>query len=728
MAFTYVTGFPRIGENRELKFVLEDFWAKKRDFSEVQKVAKELRAKHWNYQKEANISYISSNDFSFYDGMLDCCIMLGAIPDRFKEIEDSITRYFAMARGDEKRVAMAMLKWFNTNYHYIVPELSASMSFNIDTSKIKNEYNEAKALGIKTKINIIGPLTFLLLSKSIDGSNPLSLFDRLLEAYVGILKDISSLDNELVVQFDEPIFAKDTNKELLKLLKVAYESLSKVASNIKIAVVTYFDRANELVEALKDVNIWAIGLDFVYGYENIKALDNLGDKMLIAGVIDGRNVWKDKKGAKLLSEILKKIPKEKIIISTSCSLLHVPYSLRFEDALKEEVKSKLSFALEKLEELKNLANAFENNELKAIENETDSSRIKATPLPYKRSEYIKRSTIQKEELKLPLLPTTTIGSFPQTKEIRALRASYKKGEISKDQYEAGIKSAINDCIRFQENIGLDVLVHGEFERNDMVEYFGELLDGFAFSKNGWVQSYGSRCVKPPLLYASVKRRDSLGYEWILYAQSQTNKIVKGMLTGPVTILNWSFVRDDIPKSEVAFEVAQALSQEIDELQKRGIKIIQVDEAAFKEGYPLRSEKVKDYEAWAIESFKSAVSTAWDKTQIHTHMCYSDFNDIIKSIEALDADVITIETSRNGNRLLDVFKRVDYKAQIGPGVYDIHSPRIPSKEEIKTQIKSFFEVFPKEKLWVNPDCGLKTRNWPEVKEALKNMVEAAKELR
>ncbi|AHJ12311.1 5-methyltetrahydropteroyltriglutamate--homocysteine S-methyltransferase [Sulfurospirillum multivorans] len=726
MSQTYVTGFPRIGEKRELKFALEAYWAGNSDFETVKSVAKTLRERHWNYQKERHIDFISCNDFSLYDTMLDTAVMLGAIPPRFQGIEDKTERYFAMARGDAQRSAMEMTKWFNTNYHYIVPEIHAHMAFKVDISKIVDEYIEAKALGIDPKINLIGPLTFLALCNPVDGSDLFGFFDDVVEAYAKVLHAISSLGENIVIQFDEPLFAKTLEAKFLSLLKIAYERLGTVSRHLKIAVVTYFDRANEAVEILGNCPIWAIGLDFVYGEENLEALLHVNDKMLIAGLIDGRNVWKNNasKTYVLIEKISKTIDADHIILSTSCSLLHVPFSTRFEEKLAPEVKSRLSFALEKLEELEQINTLWEKREKPEISACTQKApSVKSSGIFYTRSAYATRFALQQKALNLPLFPTTTIGSFPQTKETRAVRNAYKKGEITREQYEASLKESIKECVAIQEELGLDVLVHGEFERNDMVEYFGELLEGFAFSQNGWVQSYGSRCVKPPLLYGNVSRKQPLSVDWTVYAQSLTDKPMKGMLTGPVTILNWSFVRDDIPKSEVAYEVATAIAEEVDELQRHDIKIIQVDEAAFKEGYPLRAEKIKAYEKWAVESFKASVGTAWDQTQIHTHMCYSNFNDIIDTIERMDADVITIETSRSGNKLLKVFQKANYKAQIGPGVYDIHSPRVPSVEEMSEQIKAFLQVLPKEQLWINPDCGLKTRGWSETKAALANMIKA-----
>ncbi len=751
---SYVVGFPRIGEQRELKKVLESFWTKNCSFDEVKKVASKLKNRHWNYQKEAGIKFISSNDFSLYDNVLDTCIMLNAIPKRFQDLKDE-ELYFSMARGNDKSVAMEMTKWFNTNYHYIVPELSLEDEYKLNAKKIIEEYKEAKELGIKTKINIIGPLTFLGLSKRIDNGDVFELYPKVLAIYKVLIEQISKLDDEIFVQIDEPIFVKDNDSKLLSLIKPTYDCLANIAQNIKIIVTTYYEHSNEATNILVNTPIWALGLDFLYGKENFKSLDLIAnsDKKLIAGVVDGRNIWVNdiQKTLLLLGEFNKKIKKENIIVSTSCSLLHTPFTLKYEEKLDEEIKSWLSYACEKLQELRLISKIFstgieslQNGDLKYYDkninvnhNRRSSLRINDKNVQKRTKEFKnisrqgafeERIKVQKELLKYEDLATTTIGSFPQTPEIRNSRRDFKKGYISKEQYEKDMKTYIDYCIAFQEECGLEVLVHGEPERNDMVEYFGEQLNGFAFSQNGWVQSYGSRCVKPPFIYGDVSRPKPMTVDWITYAQKQTSKIMKGMLTGPVTILNWSFVRDDIQRSDVSKQIAVALSDEIDDLQKEGIKIIQVDEAAFKEGYPLRANKIKDYESWAVRDFKISVSTAYEKTQIHTHMCYSQFNDIIKTIEDMDADVISIETARSGNELLKIFKEVGYKQEVGPGVYDIHSPRVPSVEEMKTQIKLLLEVLPKEQLWINPDCGLKTRKWPETKQSLINMVEAVKQIR
>jgi len=751
---TYAVGFPRIGEQRELKKVLENFWSKKCEFSEVTKIASQLKERHWNYQKDAGIEYISSNDFSLYDNMLDTAIMITAIPKRFQHLKKE-ELYFAMARGDKNSVAMEMTKWFNTNYHYIVPELSLEDEFALNASKIINEYNEAKALGIKTKINIIGPLTFLGLSKRTDGGDTYELLEKILPIYEKLLEEIAKLDDEVTVQIDEPIFVKESEKEVLSLIGLTYDRLANVSQKIKIIVTTYFEHSKEATQILVNTPIWAIGLDFLYGKENIDSLALIAKsgKKLIAGVIDGRNIWKNdvQKTVALLNEIEKVVSKDSIIISSSCSLLHTPFTLKYEEKMDSEIKNWLSYAVEKLDEISLVSKIFftkkedlgaatllelehnqntnrNRNTSERIHNKAVQKRVENFTKLSRDGAYEDRIKIQKEILGYKDLATTTIGSFPQTQEIRKARQEYKKNIISEAEYEKEMKNYIDECVRFQEECDIEVLVHGEPERNDMVEYFGEQLDGYGFSQNGWVQSYGSRCVKPPFIYGDISRPKPMTVDWITYAQNQTKRIMKGMLTGPVTILNWSFVRDDKERSEVSKQIAVALSDEINDLQNAGIKIIQVDEAAFKEGYPLRNDKIKIYEQWAVRDFKISVSSAKVETQIHTHMCYSEFNDIIETIEDMDADVISIETARSGNELLKIFKEVGYKQEVGPGVYDIHSPRIPSVDEMVKQIKLLLEVLPKSQLWINPDCGLKTRKWEEVKPSLKNMVEAVKIIR
>lgn len=749
-----IIGFPRIGQNRELKKALEAFWAGKCSQSELENVAKELRAKHWEAQKHQD--FVCVNDFSYYDNILDLAYALGAKPARFKELS-GLEGYFAMARGHAKGVACEMTKWFNTNYHYVVPELSENDNYEANVDSIKSQYAQAKALGLKPKISLIGLFTLFGLSK-IAAGEPKVIFTKLKNAYLTLIDEIAKLDSEVVVEFSEPIFVRgwqsDTPQAQCVYDKAAitevYEAIVK--KGIKAIVSTFFEHSNELTEVLLGTSIYGIGLDFVAGSKNTKALESIAksDKILFAGIIDGRNIWVADLDSKLktLESIAAVVPKERIVLTTSCSLLHVPFGKDDESKIDPQILSWISFAKEKLEELRVLEDLFQNGvggankgffesnkainaarrtsektNNKAVRNRVSANTLKARNIAFK-----ERIKIQREELGYPDLATTTIGSFPQTPELRALRLGYKKGAITKDAYESGIKEYIKDCVAFQEEIGLDILVHGEPERNDMVEYFGEQLEGFVFSQNGWVQSYGSRCVKPPIIFGDVARPQAMTLSWIQYAQSLTKKIMKGMLTGPVTILNWSFVRDDLSRSQVCEQIALAIADEIDDLQKGGVKIIQVDEAAFKEGYPLRAENIKEYESWALECFKISTAVAKANTQIHTHMCYSEFNDIIKTIEAMDADVISIETARSGNELLKVFKQVGYTHEVGPGVYDIHSPRIPSVSEIEMQIRALLEVLPKEQLWINPDCGLKTRKWEEVKPSLKNMVEAVKAVR
>lgn len=747
-----ILGFPRIGKNRELKKALENFWNCKCSEQELELVAKELREKHWLQQKD--LKYVCVNDFSFYDNVLDLAYFLNAKPKRFNELV-GLEGYFAMARGHAKGVACEMTKWFNTNYHYVVPELSEDDNYKADISRIQAYYNEAKTLGFTPKISLIGLFTFFGLSKVVDG-NPASIFSNLKSAYLELIQEIAILDSKVVVEFNEPIFSQGLCKEIFSFLDIESEIINLyntiVESGIKAIVSTFFEQSTELTSILVKSKIYGIGLDFVNGEKNIASLQEIADsdKALYAGVISGRDIWVADIESKLtfLQELASIVPKDRIVVSSSCSFLHLPFSKDDENKIDSEILSWLSFAKEKIIEICILEKAYRGqldsntqsflDENKKINNtrktssKTHNKDIRDRVQSYTKSTrdipFNERIKIQKEAFKLPLLPTTTIGSFPQTSELRSLRLSYKKGDINKAQYEEGIKAYIKDCVEFQDSIGLDVLVHGEPERNDMVEYFGEQLLGFAFSQNAWVQSYGSRCVKPPIIYGDIARQKPMTVEWITYAQSLTQKIVKGMLTGPVTILNWSFVRDDLERSSVCNQLALCISDEIDDLQKAGIKIIQVDEAAFKEGYPLRTENIKAYETLALDCFKKATAIAKPQTQIHTHMCYSEFNNIIKTIESLDADVISIETTRSGNELLKVFREVGYTHEVGPGVYDIHSPRIPSENELEVQIKALLEVLPKEQLWINPDCGLKTRKWDEVKPSLKNIVSAVKKLR
>jgi len=751
---SYVVGFPRIGESRELKKALESYWANKSSFDAVKTVASELKKRHWNYQKNAGIEYISSNDFSLYDNMLDTAVMLGAVPKRFKHL-DAQERYFAMARGNQECVAMEMTKWFNTNYHYIVPELSLDDVYSLDATKVLEEYQEAKALGIETKINLIGPITFLGLSKRLDRGDTYELLSKIVPLYEELLSKIAALGSDITIQCDEPIFVTGVDTKVLSLIKPTYDALCSVSENLKLIVTTYFEHSNEATKVLLNTPVWGLGLDFVYGKENLELLDLIGNsgKYLIAGVVDGRNIWKNdiETSSALLERMATHIASEKIIVSSSCSLLHTPFTLKYEERMDSELKNWLSYAVEKLDEIVLLStlshkgiNGLNEDEIRLFQQNVDANkkrknsarihdkavqnRVNSLTKFEREGAYEERIALQKKCLGYKELTTTTIGSFPQTPDVRQARRDFKNGAITQEAYEAQMKAYIDDCVAFQEECGIEVLVHGEPERNDMVEYFGEQLKGYGFSQNGWVQSYGSRCVKPPFIYGDISRPQPMTVAWITYAQSKTERIMKGMLTGPVTILNWSFVRDDVSRDEVSKQIAVAISDEIDDLQKAGIKIIQVDEAAFKEGYPLRKEKIAAYERWAVRDFKIAVSSAAKQTQIHTHMCYSEFNDIIRTIEAMDADVISIETARSGNELLKIFKEAGYKQEVGPGVYDIHSPRIPSVEEIVEQIEKLLEVLPKEQLWINPDCGLKTRKWNEVRASLNNMVRAVQIVR
>ena len=746
---TYVVGFPRIGEQRELKKALEAYWAGNSSLEELQNVASDLRKRHLIYQKNAGIDLISVNDFSFYDNMIDAMVTLNATPAKYDDL-NGMDKYFAMARGDDNHKAMEMTKWFNTNYHYIVPELDENMDFKANIDKIKAEFAEAKELGITPKVNFIGLITFVKLSKIVNGSED-KIIEKLIPVYEDLIKQISELDTNVTIQFEESYFVTNPTAKDLETLKKVYDKLTAISDNIFVA--TYFEHSNEANEVLATTNIKGMFLDFVAGSENnIKALVNSGKKVGI-GIVNGRNVWVNdiEESVKFLEGIAEVADKDQILVGSSCSLLHTPFTLKYEEKMDSDIKSWLSYAVEKLNEIKIINKLFRGIELDA-EEKADLVANKEAIATRKTSDKIhnpivkdrvsnlteddsrrsmpfeERIKLQHENLKYPILPTTTIGSFPQTPEVRKLRRDYKNGVISTEEYEAQIKKWIDELVALQEKLDIDVLVHGEYERNDMVEYFGEQLEGVAFSQNGWVQSYGSRCVKPPLIFGDVSRPKDMTVKWITYAQSKTNRLMKGMLTGPATMLNWAFVRDDQPRSVTGFQMALAIRDEVNDLEAAGIKVIQVDEAALREGYPLRNEKKAAYEEWAIKGFRITTSGVKAETQIHTHMCYSEFGDIMDAIEAMDADVISIENARSDNSLLEIFKERGYKGEIGPGVYDIHSPRIPSVEEITTQIEELMKVLPVEKLWINPDCGLKTRKWPETTPSLENMVKATKIVR
>ncbi len=755
---TGILGYPRIGENRELKKATEQYWKGEIKAEELLKSAAALRKQNWQKQKAAGLDFIPSNDFSFYDQMLDMSCLLGNVPDRFKWNGKNIgvETVFFMARGsgatakEKETQACEMTKWLDTNYHYIVPEFESKSAFKISSTKIFDEFSEALALGIKTRPVLIGPMTYLTLGKMQDSNaNRFRLLDQLLPVYVEILKKLKALGAEWV-QIDEPMFAFDLNLEQKQGLQKAYEKLSAVAG-LNIMVATYFEELRANLDTFLSLPVQALHIDAVRGKKEIeKILEKFPkNKILSVGIVDGRNIWKNdfKESLKILEKAKASLGEERIIVSSSCSLTHSPITLKNEKKLDSEFKSWLAFADEKLEEIASLAkilagkagDAILKENQAALDSRKKSSRIhnqqvkKRTaavkPADMKRkSAFARRQQTQRKELRLPAFPTTTIGSFPQTKEVRANRLKLKKNEITQAQYDSFIEEEIKNAVKIQDKIGLDVYVHGEFERNDMVEYFGELLEGFAFTQNAWVQSYGSRYVKPPIIFGDVSRPQPMTVRWSKFAQSLTKKPMKGMLTGPVTIAQWSFVRNDQPRSESVMQIALAIRDEVVDLEKAGISVIQIDEPAIREGLPLRRSDWKDYLDWSVKAFRLSASGVKDETQIHTHMCYSEFNDIIEAIADMDADVISIESSRSKMELLDVFVDFKYPNEIGPGVYDIHSPRVPSKTEMEELLEKADKVLPAENIWVNPDCGLKTRQWEEVKPALINMVEAAKAIR
>ena len=750
-------GYPRIGSNRELKWLLESFWKKEINEDYLFKKISEIKKSNWIKQKKSGINYIPSNDFSLYDHVLDMCLTLNVIPDRFNKLkkENILDLYFAMARGYQNGKidlkAMEMTKWFDTNYHYIVPEFKPNQNFKLSFYKIIDEFLEAKNFGIKTRPVILGPLSFLHLGKSASKKfNKFNLLSKLVPVYKQILKLLKDFGAEWV-QIDEPILSLDLDGSLKKKFISTYKSLSK--NSPKILLTSYFSSILPNYNLLKKLNVDGLHIDLVNTLN--KDLDKIllnfpKNKLFSAGIINGRNIWKNdlSRSIEILRKIKRRIKDDKIIISSSCSLLHSPVSLDNERDLNANVKDWLAFADQKLIEIVFLQKYFNSNFLiksnylinnsislkkrknsKLINDQKVKKRIKSinSKMLSRNNKYFLRKMLQ-EELNLHLYPTTTIGSFPQTKEVRKLRLKYKKKEITKKTYENFLKRETKKAIKFQEKIDIDVIVHGEFERNDMVEYFGEKLKGFIFTKFGWVQSYGSRCVKPPIIFGDISRSKSMTVFWSKFAQSLTKKIVKGMLTGPVTILQWSFVRDDQPREITCKQIALALLDEVLDLEKNGLQIIQIDEPALREGLPLRKREWNNYLNWAIDSFKIASSSVKDETQIHTHMCYCEFDDILDSIEKLDADVISIETSRSNMELLDSFKAYKYPNSIGPGVYDIHSPRVPTAKEMKILLEKAKKYLDVDKIWVNPDCGLKTRGWPEVKKSLKSMTSVAKGLR
>ena len=748
-----VIGYPRIGSLRELKFASEKYFAKEISQEELNKVAHELKLSNWHTQKNDGIDFISSNDFSFYDGMLDTAFMLGAIPERYKKLGLSkLDTFFAMARGYQEGgndvTALPMKKWFNTNYHYIVPEFDDSTELALDATKILEEFNEAKETGTETKINVIGPYTFLKLAHYKGTKNLSAYAEKAANLYKELLAKAAEAGAKWV-QIEEPALVHDTTADD----RVLFEKLYKIVldgKKLSVLLETYFGDIRDSYKTVTELPFDAIGLDFIEGKETLNLLQKEGfpkDKILFAGVVNGKNIWKNNyaKTIELVNKI-KAATEAEVVLSTSCSLLHVPYTIRNEIKLSSDILKHFSFAREKLFELTDLSriidgkdpnsNLFNRNQdlfknERVQENSALASKINGlgekdyTRLPA----FEERGEIQKNALNLPLFPTTTIGSFPQTKDVRANRSAFKKGQITAGQYKEFNKNKIAECIKLQEELGLDVLVHGEYERNDMVEYFGENLEGFLFTEKAWVQSYGTRCVKPPVVWSDVSRKSAITVEWSTFAQSCTSAPVKGMLTGPVTILNWSFPREDISLKTQVLQIALAIREEVLDLEKNGIKIIQIDEAALREKLPLRhSDWHTEYLDWAIPAFRLVHSGVRPETQIHTHMCYSEFNDIIKDIDNMDADVITFEASRGDLTILSALKENNFRTQVGPGVYDIHSPRVPTVEEIVSAVKKMENYVPKQKLWINPDCGLKTRGEKETVASLKNLVAAAKIVR
>ncbi len=750
---TSVIGYPRIGAQRELKFASEKYFRNEITADELNRTAKQIRLSAFEVQKENSIDFIPSNDFSFYDGMLDTAFLLNVIPKRYRDLNLSeLDTYFAMARGYQGKVgdvkASAMKKWFNTNYHYMVPELDDDTNIRLNGDKPCKLFLEAFENGIKTKPVIIGGYTFLKLAKYTGNKDKWNFSEKIADSYVEIINKLVSLGAEWI-QLDEPCLVNDMTESDKKHFISLYKKILDRKGNAKVLLQTYFGDVRDCYGEICALDFDGIGLDFVEGTKNLELIATKGfpkNKTLFAGVINGKNIWKNNYRCTL--DIVSKLQKMcgETVLGTSCSLLHVPYTLRNETKLPENYKKHFAYAEEKLSELAELrtiissdnpekTNEFIKNTLLFSERRVEEDnrvREKISALSNKDfvrlPEFEEREKIQKSMLKLPLFPTTTIGSFPQTKEIRQARSSYRRGDMTEEKYEKFIKEKIAQCVELQEKIGLDVLVHGEFERNDMVEYFGQCLNGYIFTEKAWVQSYGTRCVKPPVVWGDISRARPMTVKWSSYARSLTEKPMKGMLTGPVTILNWSFPREDISLKESAFQIALAIREEVLDLEKSGISVIQVDEAALREKLPLRKSDRSSYLDWAIPAFRLVHSGVKPETQIHTHMCYSEFSDIMKEIDNMDADVITFEASRSDLSILDDLKENHFRTEVGPGVYDIHSPRIPSKEEIKTSLRKMLSKISPGKLWVNPDCGLKTRGIDETVPSLENLVEAAKELR
>lgn len=754
MMKTSVIGFPRVGTLRELKFASEKYFRHEITAQELTGIAADLRHRHWMTQVAAGIGFIPCNDFSFYDIVLDTAVLLGIVPKRYRELNVSkLDTYFAMARGYQGESgdvkALAMKKWFNTNYHYIVPEIEDDTVISLDCEKLTGEYEEAKELGIKTKPVVIGPYTMLKLCRYVGSKNAEGFADDVAEAYRQLIAECDE-ENVEWLQFDEPSLVRDMDDDDKALFHRVYDRVFADRADCKILLQTYFGDVRDVYEDIINMPFAGIGLDFIEGKQTGQLIDRYGfpgDKVLFAGLVNGKNIWRNHydKTLKVAGQLRDK--KIDVVLSTSCSLLHVPYTLKHETKLSQDYLKFFAFAEEKLTELSELATLAESynyTELEAYHknqglfagtrdcnsNEVRQRLAAVTEADYarlpKRSE---RQALQKKKFGLPELPTTTIGSFPQTKDVKSQRAQLRKGEISEQEYVDFVKGKIKECVKWQEDIGLDVLVHGEYERNDMVEYFGEALGGFLFTEKAWVQSYGTRCVKPPVIWGDVYRKKPITVDWSVYAQSLTDKIMKGMLTGPVTILNWSFPREDISIKESISQIALAIRDEVLDLEAHGIKMIQIDEAALREKLPLRkSDWYTEYLDFAIPAFRLTHSGVKAETQIHTHMCYSEFADIIPAIDDMDADVITFEASRSDLQILDSLRENNFETEVGPGVYDIHSPRVPSVAEIVKAVNVMLTKIGRDKLWINPDCGLKTRGVPETDASLRNMVEAARQVR
>ncbi|TWF37097.1 methionine synthase (B12-independent) [Chitinophaga polysaccharea] len=756
---TNIPGYPRIGSQRELKKACESYWTGKISLERLELTARQLRKENWTFLQAAGIDLIPSNDFSYYDQILDMCVTLGIIPARFQALRATFANpncpelYFALARGYQKNnfdiTALEMTKWFDTNYHYMVPEFEAAQEYQLYQPKCVAEFKEALSLGITTKPVLPGPVTLMLCGKIKDAelSYP-QLLEKLLPVYIQLLEALQQAGANWV-QLDEPFLVTDLDPAVSDLYHRAYSAIRQALPQLNVLLTTYFGGLEDNTVLALQLPVKALHIDLVRAPEQLDTILPIlpEDKWLSLGVVDGRNIWKNDyaQSLALIEKAVNKIGTERLLLGTSCSLLHVPYNLDLETALDPGIRQWMAFAQQKVAEvmdLKQIAagdlSPLADNQSAMISRKTSAAihipAVKARMADIRNvdmqrhSIFPHRQVLQQSVLQLPLFPTTTIGSFPQTTEIRQLRADLKKGVITEETYQADIRQAITETIYRQESLGLDVLVHGEFERNDMVEYFGEQLDGFVFTQNGWVQSYGSRCVKPPIIFGDVQRPAPMTVAWSRYAQSLTTKPVKGMLTGPITILQWSFVRNDQPRMQTAFQLALAIRDEVKDLEDAGITIIQVDEPALREGLPLRQAQRAAYLVEAVKAFRLAVSTVDDATQIHTHMCYAEFNDIIEHIAAMDADVITIETSRSQMELLEAFAHFSYPNETGPGVYDIHSPRVPTVAEMEGLLDKAAQLLPVRNIWVNPDCGLKTRKWPETEQALLNMVVAARNMR